>query len=1026
MFGPSLWMSVLSACKPEPEVRPDPVDPTDPSTTSGTTELVPGCTFRVEGPPLVRVPVGAPRALPVSDDEGCRDLRWAVADAPGDNEVVDGADGPRFVPDVPGTWTFALGDVATLEVEVVAEAPFHNLFHPPSRSLAAVGDEVWVAQGYAPSVARLAAADLSPRGEVRVGSWPVALAATPDGGTVLVAQAGDDHLGVIDVASGRTVDAIPVCDEPSGVVVSPDGGTAYVASATSGEVAVVDLAARARIGTLPAPPDARAMALSSDGAVLYVAGHRTGAPSRYPYGDDERATDILAVDTASGAVVATFPEVASTITDLELDEAGGRLLVSGTVSHPERGLVDLGSPPFEAVVSAWSLDDGAPLGSATLGPDAPGAGVVLGPQALARAGDALWVVAEGSSVAVSLAFDTLAETARVPVEGHPRDALVIGDRLLVHGSQSFQVSAVEAGAVVGTGAAGVDPRPADVADGQRGFVSPGATYGVNYSCNSCHVDGRGDTRVWPAGPFEVWEASRAMFWLEGTAPLGWSGYVVDARTFGYTGYTSIIAKWPTVHEAESLGGFLASLMPPAAANDWTTPSGALSEAGRRGRAVFEDAACAACHPGPIATDNATLEEGLTPDRSSTPSLVGVYRHNVWLKRADVSSLRDATVAALEALGNDRLSETQIDDLTRYLAEATDRDLFLLARTPLADATAVGADAPIRLTFNQPVWDAAPNRSRFHLRVDGAEVGAAVTFDGRYATIAPDAPLPPGASVEVVVDGGLEAFDGRVSTDEERFSFVTAAAPALALDGTYELVVDLPAIDFVNGGFDPGSTLPIRSELLAVATRDGATLDLDLGRGLRWAMAGVVEGDALHLPAFPLSFGFSMAQGQAVVATLVDEDADGVADAASGTLRMTGPGFDEEGVAFTIRRPRGCEPGVEGSVPVSVTVGAGGEPVVDWGAAGAIGLYVTDPGANLPVGPGTVVSNGAAYWVLEAANFPLGFDGPVTYGEVPRRAADTSPTHGAPVGGAPLVPGACYTFSVVTDRFQTGSATLVWE
>ncbi len=1019
---PTLW-SLLSACESEPAVRPDPPDTT---TTTAITDLVPGCTFRVDGPALVRVPVGSVRALPVSDDAACRDLRWSVADAPGENEVVDGADGARFVPDAPGTWTFALGDAATLEVEVVAEAPFHNLFHPPSRSLVAVGDEVWAAQGYAPAVARLGADDLAPRGEIRVGSWPVALAATPDGGTVLVAQAGDDHLGVIDVALGRMVDAIRVGDEPSGVVVSPDGATAYVASATSGEVAVVDLASRARVGTLPAPPDARAMALSADGSTLYVAGHRTGAPARYPYGDDERATDVLAVDTASGEVLATFAEVASTITDLALDEVGGRLLLSGTVSHPERGLVDPGSPPFEAVVSAWSLADGSSLGAVVLGPAAPGEGVVLGPQALARTPDAWWVVAEGSSVAIALDPVTLAETARVPVSGHPRDALALGDRLLVHGSQSFVVEAVEAGVVAATGAAGVDPRPADVADGQRGFVSPGASYGANYSCNSCHVDGRGDTRVWPAGPFEVWEASRAMFWLEGTAPLGWSGYVVDARTFGYTGYTSIVAKWPTVHEAESLGGFLASLMPPAAANDWTTRSGELSEAGRRGREVFEDAACAACHPGPLATDNATLPEGLTPERSSTPSLVGVYRHNVWLKRADVSSLRDATVAALEALGNDRLSEAEIDDLTRYLAEATDRDLFLLARTPLADATAVGADAPIRLTFNQPLWDAAANRARLHLRVDGEEVAADVTLDGRHATIAPAAPLPASAEVEVVVDAGLEAFDGRTSAAAERFGFTTAAAPSVALDGAYELEVDLPVIDFVNGGFDADATLPIRSELIAVAGRDGAALDLDLGQGLRWAMSAVIEGDTLHLPPFPLSFGFSMAQGQAIVATLVDEDGDGVADVASGTVRMTGPGFDEDGVAWTLRRPRGCEPGAEGDVAVAVSTGPGGEPVIDWGGARALGLYVTDPGANLPVGPGQVVSNGAAYWVLEAAAFPIGFDGPVTYGEVPRRAVDASATHGAPVGGAALEAGACYTFSVVTDRFQTGSFTVVWE
>ncbi len=1022
MPGSSLWLSLV-ACRPDPEAKPPP---TTVDSTPLTTET--GCVFRpLDGPALIRVPVGSVRALPVSDDAACVDLRWEVVSSPGENDVVHGADGiPRFVPDVPGQWSFAFGDEATVEVEVVAEAPFHNLFHPPSRSLVSVGDEVWAAQGYAPAVSRLSQGELTPLGEIRVGAWPVALAATPDGATVVVAQAGDDHLGIIDVAAGRMVDAIWVGDEPSGVVVSPDGATAYVSLSTVGEVAVVDLGTRARTGTLPAPVDARALALSADGSTLYVAGHRTGQPDRYPFGEDLRATDVLVVDTTDGTVLRTLPEVASTITDLELDEAGGRLLVSGTVSHPERGLVDLDAPPFEGVVSAWDLGDGALVGQVVLGPTGPDEGMVLGPQALAWAGDTLWVVAEGSSLAVALDPATLDERVRVPVEGHPRDLLVVDGQLYSHGSQGFVVQALDASGVTGIGPAGVDPRPGEVAAGQRGFVSPGESYGVNYSCNSCHTDGRGDTRVWPAGPFEEWEASRAMFWLEGTAPLGWSGYVVDVRTFGYTGYTSIIAKWPTVEQAETLGAFLGSLMPPAAANSHTTRSGALSEAGVRGEALYRDAACAGCHPAPRTTDNGTLPEGITPKQSSTPALVGVYRHNVWLKRADVSDLRDAVVAALDWLANDTLDDAQVDDLTRYVSELTDRDLFLLAQAPLADAPVVGADTALRLTFNQPLWDDPANRGRVHLQVDGDEVEATVSFAGRVVSVTPTAPLPAGADVVVSADAGLEGFDGRTLAEAAEVAFRTAALPDLRLDGEYEFVVELPAIDFEAGGFDPSRSLPIASELLAVSSRDGAALDLDLGRGLRWAMDAVIEGDQLYVPPAPLSFGFSMAQGTALTATLVDVDGDGVADEASGVMRMTGPGFDQDGVAWSIRRPLGCVPGPAGDVAVDVTVEADGSVVVDWGSPGALGLYVTDPGASLPIGPGQVVSGGAAYWVLEATTFPFGFDGPVTYGEVPRRATDASPTHGAPAGGAALVPGDCYTFSVVTDRFETGSYTLVSE
>lgn len=980
---------------------------------------------REDASPLVRVPVGSVRTLPAPLDPTCPDPAWELVASPGANGLVRGVDGrARFVPDAAGTWVFEGADGRSVSVEVVDEAPYHGLFHPPSRSLVAVGGEVWAAQGYAPAVARLDGDDLRAVGEIDVGSWPVALAATPDGATVVVAQAGDDHLGVIDVAAGRMVDAVWVGDEPAGVVVSPDGRTAYVALSTVPEVAVVDLVARARTGALPAPMDGRALALTADGETLYVAGHRTGAPDRFPWGVDERATDVLAVDTATGAVVATFPEVASTVTDLELDEAGRRLLVSGTVSHPERGLVTPDEPPFEGTVSSWDLDSGARIAASVLAPGGGAPGMVLGPQALARDGSELWVVAEGSSLAVALDFETLEEVARFEVPGHPRDVLAASGRVYAHGSQDFAVHRLSLDGVDSTGAAGTDPRPEAVARGQRGFVSPGESYGANYSCNSCHTDGRGDTRVWPAGPFEVWEASRAMFWLEGTAPLGWSGYVADVRTFGYTGYTSIIAKWPTTDEAEDLATFLGSLMPPAAANSYTLPSGGLSPAGVRGRELFVASSCATCHPGPLLTDNRTLPEGLTPEVSSTPSLVGVYRHNVWLKRADVSSLRDSVVAALEFLGNDRLSEAELDDLTRYLAESTDRDLFLLAREPLADAPAVSVDSPIHLTFNQPLWDSATNRSRVALWVADEEVDARVAIDGRRIEVTPARRLPHDAAVSVVVAGGLEAFDGRTSAEPTEVSFRTAAAPALELDGPYELVVDLPAIDFEAGGFDPSRTLQLRSELLAEASPGGAALDLDLGRGLRWATAAVVEGTTLHVPPFPLSFGFSMAQGGALEAELVDLDGDGVADAASGVMGMSGPGFVESGLTWALRRPAGCEPGPDGDLAVDVSV-VGGVPVVDWGDAGALGLYVTAPDATLPLGPGQTV-DGEAYWVLEATTFPVGFSGPVTYGQTPALATDASEVHGGEVAGAPLVAGRCYRFSVITDRFQSGSFTWIAE
>ena len=90
---------------------------------------------------------------------------------------------------------------------------------------------------------------------------------------------------------------------------------------------------------------------------------------------------------------------------------------------------------------------------------------------------------------------------------------------------------------------------------------------------------------------------------------------------------------------------------------------------------------------------------------------------------------------------------------------------------------------------------------------------------------------------------------------------------------------------------------------------------------------------------------------------------------------------------------------------------------------AIAFYVTEPGATLPMGPGTPVG-GKTYWALAAEEFPTGFTGPITYGVAPDGARDDSGTHEAPEGGEALVPGTCYELSVVTNRFTIGKYQIV--
>ena len=91
---------------------------------------------------------------------------------------------------------------------------------------------------------------------------------------------------------------------------------------------------------------------------------------------------------------------------------------------------------------------------------------------------------------------------------------------------------------------------------------------------------------------------------------------------------------------------------------------------------------------------------------------------------------------------------------------------------------------------------------------------------------------------------------------------------------------------------------------------------------------------------------------------------------------------------------------------------------------AIALWVTEPDAMTPFGPGTVMG-GDTFWSIASQNAPAeGFAQLVTYGVIPDGADDTTETNGGPF--QELQVGGCYKVTVATTAFGVGSRTFVWD
>jgi YVTN family beta-propeller protein len=129
----------------------------------------------------------------------------------------------------------------------------------------------YVGNEFAKTVTPIDTATNKPGKPIKVGSFPDAIAITPNGGTVYVANGGDGTVTPIDTANGRSGTPIKVGDMPDAIAVTPDGATAYVANAYDGDIVPVNTATN----TVGRPiklgdgvPDA--IAITPNGATAYV------------------------------------------------------------------------------------------------------------------------------------------------------------------------------------------------------------------------------------------------------------------------------------------------------------------------------------------------------------------------------------------------------------------------------------------------------------------------------------------------------------------------------------------------------------------------------------------------------------------------------------------------------------------------------------------------------------------------------------------------------------------------------------
>lgn len=206
-------------------------------------------------------------------------------------------------------------------------------------------------------------------------SAPDALALTPDGSTLWVANYGSGTVVPVSLPSGRVGSPVSVGTSPTSLAVSPDGQTLLVANSASDSVSDVDLASSpvtvtpiAIDTTAPQPSAPQAVAISPDGRTGYVAdaGNDLLVPIDLRTEVPGRAASICESGSFCGAnpvSVAISPDGdVAFVADMGIDRVSA-LSLSGGATSLVRQIATNGSPDALALTP-----DQAPRAAFTVTP----------------------------------------------------------------------------------------------------------------------------------------------------------------------------------------------------------------------------------------------------------------------------------------------------------------------------------------------------------------------------------------------------------------------------------------------------------------------------------------------------------------------------------------------------------------------------------------------------------------------------------------------------------------------------------
>lgn len=531
-------------------------------------------------------------------------------------------------------------------------------------------------------------------------------------------RAGADSFEVLDSAKIR---------EPHGLALSPDGKTIYVTSVANHELVALDTETMHPRWRVELAAEPRGVAVAADGKHAIVGFLTTGAVASVELGTSPNVTYVpldpahrVSSDPFSGEFINDVPQQAniggqrfngqrfnggepslSDVQDIGLRFArntyavgyiGNDLAIAphqlSTPHLPSNGFEDTGSygggggftaPITHRVAMIDAENSFAPsLAFAEIGVHQPRAlAYDGGSDTLFLAGygnDQIMAVAEVSQASIHMSWITVAQAAGGACG--PDGLAVDGSELFVHCELDRSLVRVDLSTVQTMGVPSSMPLGDTLGPSPR---SPAAQRGAELfrrgqdhristggfmACASCHPEARTDGLSWRIEGHNL-QTPLLAGRVAGSHPFKWDGKDKDLQTSLGNTVGRLGGSGLAPGDVKDLQAFLESLpqpLPPIA-ND--------AKSITRGQTLFEssEAACSACHDGPLFADGQLHELATNIGSVDTPSLIGLAHTAPYYHDGSARTLRALLTdkGSIHDMGQTaHLDERQLGDLIAYL------------------------------------------------------------------------------------------------------------------------------------------------------------------------------------------------------------------------------------------------------------------------------------------------------------------------------------------------------------------------